>query len=301
MAAIFTIIGIALIVAAIQDIFFTLFHPAHAGDICDWIAGAIWRAFRQWWPSALSLAGPLAFVSIVLYWCVSICFGFALIYLPHLPAAFTFASGLNPQQYGNFLGALDVSIGGLITLSTGAYSTSNWLQLLMGVESVLGFCLLTASISWILSIYPVLEHRKSLAHEATLLHFSEVSGVTRLEQVSDSDLLEILLGLAGQLVTSRNELVQFPITYYFHETETSTSLAGILPYLAETAQWAAERKGAAGIAGTTLGGAIDDFLRMVAEMFLHRKFTNRAEILQAFAHEHLREAVHSPLRRPRAA
>jgi hypothetical protein len=119
--------------------------------------------------------------------------------------------------------------------------------------------------------------------------------------VSDSDLLEILLGLAGQLVTSRNELVQFPITYYFHETETSTSLAGILPYLAETAEWAADRKGAAGIGGTTLGGAIDDFLKMVAEMFLDRRFTNRAELLQAFAHEHLRKEVHSPIRRPRAA
>jgi uncharacterized membrane protein len=179
MASLLTIAGIILILAAIQDMFFTMFHPAHTGDICDRIARLIWRGFRKLRPSALNMAGPLAFVTVVLYWSVSICIGFALIYLPHLPEAFTFSSGLSPRHYGTFIGALDVSLGSLITLSTGVYSTSLWIQLLMGVESVLGFGLLTASISWILSIYPVLEHRKSLAHEATLLHFSEIKGISR--------------------------------------------------------------------------------------------------------------------------
>ncbi|HKW16196.1 MAG TPA: hypothetical protein VJO35_01685 [Terriglobales bacterium] len=60
--------------------------------------------------------------------------------------------------------------------------------------------------SRILSIYPVLEHKRSLSHQATLLHFAEVNGIRRLDQISDSDVQELLLGLASQLSTHRNEL-----------------------------------------------------------------------------------------------
>lgn len=80
------------------------------------------------------------------------------------------------------------------------------------------------------------EHRKSLAHQATLLHFSELTSNKRLKDTCESDLQEILLGLASQLITSRNELSQFPITYYFHENESETALARIMPYLADIAE-----------------------------------------------------------------
>jgi hypothetical protein len=301
MTVFLTIIGVLLIVAGVQDLFHTLFHPAKSGNVCDWIARQIWRVFRRALPGVLSFAGPVAFVIIVLYWAASITIGFALIYLPRLPQDFTFASGLNPAAYGSFFGALSVSLGSLITLSTGAYASRLPIQLLMGMESVFGFGLLTASVSWILSIYPVFEHRKSLAHEASLLHFAELKGIKRLQNISDSDLQQILFGLASQLITSRNELSQFPITYYFHEEETKTALAGILPYMADIAEQNVNRNGAAGIAATTLGGAVDDYLKLIAQAFLRCKFTKRDDILRAFADEHMRKVVRSPERLPKAA
>ena len=296
-----TTLGVLIIFSGIQDLFHTLFHPAKSGGVCDWIARQIWRVFRRALPSALSFAGPVAFVSVVVFWAASITVGFALIYLPRLPHAFIFMSGLNPARYGSFLGALSISLGSLITISTGVYATKLPLQLLMSLESVFGFGLLTASVSWILSIYPVFEHRKSLAHEATLLHFSEETSNKRLKNISDSDLQEILLGLASQLITSRNELSQFPITYYFHEDESETALAGIMPYVADIAQQNANRNGAAGLAATTLGGAVDDYLKLIARKFLHREFTKRDEILRAFADDHMRKIVRSPERLPKAA
>ena len=63
MSIVFTIIGILLILVALQDVFHTLFHPAKAGDISDAIARYIWRLFRGVAPGALTLAGPLAFVT----------------------------------------------------------------------------------------------------------------------------------------------------------------------------------------------------------------------------------------------
>jgi hypothetical protein len=173
--------------------------------------------------------------------------------------------------------------------------------MVMGIESIFGFGLLTASVSWILSIYPVLEHRKSLAHEASLMHFAEMQGIRRLREVGESDLHDILLGFASQMTTSRNELIQFPITYYFHENEGETSLAAILPYLADIAAQNVRGEGAVALAATALGGAIDDYLKFVGRFFLDRPFTNRYEMLGAFAADHLRNAVRSPAVIPRAA
>jgi hypothetical protein len=296
-----TILGIVLILAAVRDIFHTLFNPSKQGDVSEWIARGIWRGIKRTMPRALIYAGPIAFVTVVLYWTVSMILGFALIYFPRIAQSFAFTPGLDPTQYQTLLGSLDASIGSLITLSTGIYSKEPWIQLVMGTESIFGFGLLTASVSWILSIYPVLEHRKSLAHEASLMHFAEMNGIRRLREISESDLHDILLGFAGEMTTSRNELIQFPITYYFHENEGQTSLAAILPYLADIAAQNVHGEGAVALAATALGGAIDDYLKFVGRFFLDRPFTNRYEMLGAFAADHLRNAVRSPAVIPRAA
>jgi hypothetical protein len=97
-----------LVIAALQDLFHTLLHPAKKGDVGDWIARKIWHCFRATMPRFLSFAGPTAFLAVVLYWAVSIVLGFALIYLPRLPYSFTFASGLTADTYGCVLGALNL-------------------------------------------------------------------------------------------------------------------------------------------------------------------------------------------------
>jgi hypothetical protein len=301
MSIFLVILGAAVIVVGLQDVFHTLFHPAKAGDISDAIAASIWRFFHTLIPGALSLAGPLAFVMIVLFWAASVVIGFALIFFPLLPAHFTFTQGLDPANYRSFLGAVDISLSSLISLSIGAYSKEVIIQCLMGIESTLGFGLLTAAVSWLLSIYPVFEHRKSLAHEVSLLHFAEVTGARRLEDISDTDLHQLLEGFAAQVITCRNELSQFPITYYFHEDETKTALAGVLPYLADIAEQNVRRDGAAGLSATILGGAVEDYLKLIASSFLKRSFTSRDEILHAFASDHQRKIVRSPQRRPKAA
>jgi hypothetical protein len=296
-----TTLGIVLILAAVRDVFHTLFNPSKQGDLSEWIARGIWRGTKRLIPNALNFAGPVAFISVVLYWTLSVIVGFALIYYPRISQAFTFTAGLDRTQYQTVVGALDASIGSLITLSSGIYSNQPWIQLLMGIESIIGFGLLTASVSWILSIYPVLEHRKSLAHEASLLHFTETQGIRRLRDISESDLHSLLLGLASQLITSRNELIQFPITYYFHENERETSLAAILPYMADIAAQNVHREGGVAMAATVLGGAIDDYLKFVARTFMDRRFRDRYEILAAFAADHLRDIVRSPVAIPKAA
>jgi len=175
------------------------------------------------------------------------------------------------------------------------------MHFLMGTEAVLGFALLTASVSWILSIYPVIEHRRSLAEAANLLHFAEANGIRRLDQVPDDEFADILLTLVGQMITHHNELVQFPITYFFDDQDLRFSLAAILPYLADISAQNTHRGGSAAIAATSLGGAIDEFLKVIAEYYLRLPFTSREEILRAFAADHCREMIRAPRPRSRAA
>jgi hypothetical protein len=296
-----TVLGAALIIIALQDLFHTLFHPSATGDISDWIAHVAWKTVRMARPGNLGIAGPMAFLLTVSYWAASLVLGFALIYRPRLPSQFSFAAGLNPQSYDSLAGSINISLGALMTISTTAQAKMLWIQFLMEIEAVFGFGLLTASVSWILSIYPVLEHRRSLAHQATLLHFSEVKGVKCLEDTSDSELQELLLEMASQLSTHRNELTQFPITYYFYEQEKETALAGVLPYMADIAEQSLSRPGAAGLSAAVLGGAIDDYLKVLADRFLHTKLEDRREVLRAYAEDHKREVVRSPRLRPKAA
>ena len=288
------IAGAILIVAALRDLFSTLFHPGTSGTISDWIALSLWRAYRKLFPNRLVHAGPLIFLAVIGYWGLSMVFGFALIYRPFMPNTFVFMIGLNPAAFDSFFAAVNFSVGTLITEFIGATPTNGFLQLLTTLEAIFGFAILTASISWILSIYPVIEHRRSLAHQASLFHRGEVTGYRHLESLSDTELQTVLLGLASQLTTHRNELSQFPITYYFQEPESRTAIGGILFYISELAERFSDREGAVRIAAVTLGGAVEDYLSLVDEQFFRRKFDNREASLRRLAQDHRREPVHSP-------
>jgi hypothetical protein len=78
-------------------------------------------------------------------------------------------------------------------------------------------------------------------------------------------------------------------------------LPAILPYLADIAAQNVHQEGEVALAATVLGGAIDDYLKFVAQAFLKRPFTDRHEVLAAFAADHLRDVVRSPAVIPRAA
>ncbi len=139
MNVIFRMVGVLLIAFAIRDVFHTLFHPARHGVISDGMAKMICGSVRRLRPQSLTVAGPAAFLTIVIYWTLSNIVGFALIYMPQLPEAYKFAGGLDPRGFAGFGGAMQVSVSSLITLSSGAYANSTWMGPAMGFESICWF------------------------------------------------------------------------------------------------------------------------------------------------------------------
>jgi voltage-gated potassium channel Kch len=260
-----TIAGVFLIALTLRDIFETLFHPLGRGYVGRWVVGGVSRVGHMVAgriQTARVLIGPLGYISVVATWAVLLLVGWALIFLPHLPGGFTFASGLDPSEHAGFADALYISLVNLTSLGYGDISPeASLLRLLGPVETLFGLGLLTASISWLISIYGVIARRDVLAHE---VHLSKVAEDRLGERLADADaeLMErMLTSFTTQLVATRRDLIHFPITHHFRTEDEERALSGLLPFLRRLVDEGAEegRPHALKVRAEMLGMAIDDF------------------------------------------
>lgn len=132
---------------------------------------------------------------------------------------------------GNFVDALYVSGVALTTVGFGnVVPQDGLLRLALVIEGVIGFALLTASISWVLAIYPGLQRSRALAGRTlTLL---EGGDDPRLIAGDDSSVLAVVLyDMSNQIGTTRIDLIQYPATFFFHAPAEELSLARALERL----------------------------------------------------------------------
>jgi hypothetical protein len=293
------IAGLLMVAAALYDMFHTLFHPSARGALSEWISLRMWRFWRRIYAgnhSRLSLSGPLSFVLIVVAWGLLLVLGFALVYHPFLVTEFVTAPGIDLAQHHTFFDAFNLSLGSLITLSGDFNTKSHWLKLAMGVEALMGFALLTSSLSWVLSIYPVLENRRSVAHRLSLLYHAQQIERVGLASIPDQHTERLVMQLAIDMTRIRNDLAQFPITYYFHEDEQQSAFAGALPLAWDIAKRAAREESTepVRIAGIVLEGAIHDLLCLIGVWFLSMDDEQDDEkLLAAISTDHFRQEIRS--------
>jgi Ion channel len=231
------IVGVALILYTLRDIFHTVFHPSGTGSIGEYASNILWWFFRRF-PGKhnqhLPIAGPLSLVVIILTWATLLWVGWALFVWPFVPS-FSYNQALaHPAQPG-ILDALYFSIMNLATLGAADVAPSaQWLRLLAPVEALIGFALLTVSVTWVLSIYPVIQRRQSTANEIAVLQDAEHDGKSLLA-VDPAYAAYVLAELKTMLVTLRSDFIQFPITYYFHALNERDSFPAVIQYLFDTA------------------------------------------------------------------
>ena len=261
-----TLAGLFLVALTLRDIFATLFHPMGRGNVERLVLAGVSRVVPHQVARrtrfAPVLAGPLGYMATVASWAILLTVGWALIFLPHLPEGFLFADGLDPADHDQFADALYISLVNLTSLGYGDISPEGWLLRLLGpTETLFGLGLLTASISWLLSIYGVISRRDAFAHEVQLSKAAEEHLGEKLA-IADAELLErMLTSFAQELVVTRRDLIHFPITHHFRTEDEERALSGLLPFLRRLVEEATEegRPHALKVRGRMLGMAIDDF------------------------------------------
>lgn len=292
MTVLLTLLGVALIVIVLRDIFHTLLHPAGTGALSSQGLRYAWRVFRpvgRRHPGMLALAGPVLLLLVVAMWTVGLIFGWALLLWPYLPEQFLLSSGLEPAANAGFRDALYLSTVSLTTLGYGDITPrSAWLRLVAPLEALVGFALMTASISWILSVYPVLSRRRNLALEVALLQRSGRWGATVAAEDGSTAMSEILSNLTRQIISVRNDYSQVSVTYYFHQTDRDAALDVALPHVVSVARQASRQKSASiQFQAGLLHAAVSDLATQLGESFLDVSDVRIEQVLTAYAADHL--------------
>jgi hypothetical protein len=220
---------------------------------------------------------------------------------PFLPEGFLFSTGLVPEDNAGFRDAIYLSMVTLATLGYGDITPQDtWLRIVAPLEAMLGFALITAAISWILSVNPILSRRRRLARQVALLHENSHWATMVEAEDSESSLTPVLLSLTEQVIAAQSDYEHAPITYYFRQTDRSAAMDVALPRLAMMAD-AASRHAASAVRmqAEMLRSAVHDLTAHIGADYLDLPDADVETILHAYADDQLRER--SPLTHDAAA
>ncbi|MEV4333511.1 potassium channel family protein [Streptomyces sp. NPDC049597] len=283
-----TLGGLALAMLALRDVFHTLWHPTRHGGLSRLVMTVAWRISARFGRRrAVGLAGPLGMVTVVTLWAVTVIAGWALMYWPHMPDGFSFATGLAPAEHSGFLDAVYVSIVTMATLGLGDIApTDGWLRILGPVEAVVGFALLTATVSWVLGIYPALARRRAVALRVSQLRRAGLGTQQLATPVASAAFRSLAADLAHVCVDYR----QYAESYYFHDGDENTSLAANIMYLAAVAEQLPDGSGGeCRLVKELLSVSLHDLAVTLDERFLHAGGTTQ-QVLARYAQDHGRAA-----------
>lgn len=278
--------GLLLIAAVLRDIFDVLFHLEGRASISRALTRAVWLALRRAAdarPGVFPLAGPLGLMAVIATWTALLLVGWALVLWPHLESFRDMAG--EPAQ-GGFWEALHISV---LTLSTLGYSdvtpVDQWLRVIPPLEALLGFGLLTASVSWLFAVQPAVQRRRSLGYELWLL--SQAAEDEHSPPVADG---QVFAELTSRIVAVERDIVAIPASYYFRDPDERLLLSAQLPFLRRLTADASARCEDAGTAqrARMLSTAIDDLLLTIAQRIHGLQDVEADEGLRVFVDDHLK-------------
>lgn len=285
--------GTVLVLFILRDVFHTLWHPTRHGGLSRLVMMSMWwlsaRFGARWRPAGL--AGPLGMVMVLAAWALTVAVGWGLLYWPHMPENFSYTAGLVPSDHASPLDALYVSLVTLATLGLGDIApASGWLRVLAPMEALVGFVLLSATVSWILGIYPALARRRAIA-----LRLSHIRRSRATSEALDSDGGAALLdGVASALSIITVDFMQYAESYYFHDGDEHTSLPEQLGYAAGLAdRAAAARHPDVRLSASVLRTALEDLAVVLDDRFLRTGGTPD-RVFAAYAADHRRTPARGP-------
>jgi voltage-gated potassium channel Kch len=267
-----TVLGAGLVLLMLVDVFRTLLYPHGTGPVGRAIMRGFWLMSRKLRGRGSFIAAPLAMAAVIGAWASLAAIGWALLYLPHLPAGFVHGPGV-PQR-GDFAEALYISLVTLSTLGFGDIVPADpLLRLVVALQAVAGFGLLTATVTWILQTFPALNRRRTLAHQLNL--FREAAGPAGVLSLDPGHAAGLLEAMAGNVASVSVDLLAFHETYYFREIDQRGSLPATVAYAHDLASQA-QRSDSPELqfAGRMLHASLDALAEVLRGKFGHTGTTS---------------------------
>lgn len=221
-----TAAGIAMIAATLIDLLLTVLHPTRSGPLSRLAMTATWagcRAIGSWSriEGVMSYGGPLVMLSQLITWVLGLWLGFALLYAGYLDRL-----GASPElQFGelDIIDALYLSGVALTTVGFGdLVAETDGLRLLTVLEAASGLAVITAAISYLLSVYPLVSQIRAAARQVAPAQRGDEEAAELIVFGGDSR----LVALERDLIELDESTQRFPVLYYFHSKDPTASLAG---------------------------------------------------------------------------
>jgi hypothetical protein len=232
--------GLTLVGLAMLDVFLTVLHVQVESPISNHLERRVWQLLvqisRTLPPHArdelLGWGAPLMIGGIVVFWSILYVVGFALLYVPyvHSPSVF-FITGVQPQF--SFEDALYFSALTFFTLGYGEIVPVHpILRLLAVLQGALGLTTLSLSVTYLLSVYPLIARKIGLAESLNLETGGRSDGVVVAERYIRGGRYE---ALGQRLVEINDELMKlgqshglYPVLYYVRPREVHHSFVRVL-------------------------------------------------------------------------
>ncbi len=261
------IAGTLITLFALREIFSDIFHPARGGNLSDWIGRMCSVVLRH--TRYRSAVGPLALVAVLLSWVLLLALGFAVIYLGLYPRDFVTTSPESLTLLSRAIRCVYFSFGALCTFGTFDLNPrTDWLRLIVAAEGLIGISMITASVSWLVLLYPALERQRYIARHVSLLEEAEKkSGLSSVTEFG----APFLMRLSRELLQVRLDVWLFPISLYFYALQPEFTLAAALPKAQRFARegMTLERSTEIKLAATQLDISVRELCRTIAERVLH--------------------------------
>ncbi len=282
--------------ATLRDIVHELFDPEDVGSISRPVMHGLWRLVRAWSRhrhATVYHAGHIILLAVAAFWTALLSVGWALVYWPWLPQDFHLAPLLPHAAASGFRTALYFSLTSLTTLGSSDITPLNSaLRFASVLEGLLGVAMITAWITWILSIYPVLSTRRSFERALCILQEIHPDAQEVVRDTPQEAVAELLRSLAEQVLRVSSDLSQSRVTYYFQNRRADISLAKQLPYALALARAAGSSDVAPAVRhrGLLLRRAVESALHDIGTEFLGLDDATPAEVLRALTEDHMMPA-----------
>lgn len=228
MGTVVSLLGLAVVLIVLNDMFRTLLYPRGAGTLSQAVMSGIWKVSTATGHRFGSAVGPAGMAAVVVAWAVLLGSGWALIYGPHVPHEFTYSPGVSPERSGVVVESLYIADMNLSTLGLGdAIPVTPWLRLATALEALIGFALITSAMTWFMQIYPPLTRRRSLGLRLATLGDSELPAA--MPELDAAYVATVVDELSTQIAAVQIVLNQHAESWFFREDAPRHSLARQLP------------------------------------------------------------------------